>query len=72
MIDNSIREYIRIIGSISLPTSAQEKISRHLTEKCAEKKEIPGKYVVAASALAFIAVGTYLLTRASKQNINIM
>ncbi len=72
MIDNSIKEYIRIIGSISLSSRDKEKIAQYLVEKNVDKKEIPGKYVAAASALAFIAVGTYLITRGSKQDINIM
>ena len=72
MIDNSIREYIRLIGSISLSHKEREKIVEYLIEKSTDKKEISVKYVAAASAVAFIAVGTYLITRGSKQDINIM
>ena len=72
MIDNSVKEYIRLINMISLPKKDKDRITEYLIEKCAEKKEISGKYVVAASALAFIAVGTYLIARNGKNNINIM
>lgn len=72
MIDNSIREYVRILNSISLPKKDKERITEYLIEKCSEKKEISGKYVVAASALAFIAVGTYLIARNGKHDINVM
>ena len=72
MIDGSIREYIRLINSISISQKEKDRITDYLIEKSCEKKEISGKYVAAASALAFIAVGTYLITRNSKQNINIM
>lgn len=72
MIDNSIREYIRLIGSITLPQRDKEKIVEYLIGKSTDKKEISGKYVAAASAVAFLAVGTYLITRGSKQDINIL
>lgn len=72
MIDNSIKDYIRLIESIKLPQSKKDKIAEYLIGKNADKKEISGIYVAAASALAFLAVGTYLITRGSKQDINIM
>ncbi len=72
MIDNSIKEYIRIIGSISLSPKDKGRIVESLIEKSLDKKEISGKYVVAASAVAFLAVSTYLIARGSRQDINIM
>lgn len=72
MTDNSVREYVRLINMISLPKKDKDRITDFLIEKCSDKKEISGKYVVAASALAFIAVGTYLIARNGRQNINIM
>lgn len=72
MIDRDIKEYIRLIGSITLPQKEKDRIADYLIQRNSEKKEIPGKYVVAASALAFIAIGTILLTRGAKQDINIM
>lgn len=72
MIDRDIREYIRIIGSISLPQKQKERITDYLIQRHSDKKEISGKYVIAASAVAFLAVGTFLITRGAKQDINIM
>ena len=72
MIDNNIREYARLINMISLPKKDKDRITEFLIEKCSEKKEISGKYVVAASAIAFIAVGTYLIARNGKHDINVM
>ena len=72
MIDNSIKDYIRLIGSISLTQNEKDHITKFLVEKSAERKEISGKYVAVASAVAFLAVGTYILARNAKQNINIM
>ena len=72
MIDNTIKEYIRVLGSVSLPKKEKDRIIDYLIEKTSDKKELSGKYVVAASAVAFLAVGTFLLARNSKQDINVM
>jgi len=72
MIDNDIREYIRLISSLSLNQSGKDRITDYLIQKNADKKEITGKYVAAASAVAFFAVSTFLIARGFKQDINIM
>ena len=72
MIDHDIREYIRLIGSISLSQAKKDRIADYLIQKGADKKEISTKYVAAASAVAFLAVGTFFLARGMKQDINIM
>ena len=72
MIDNSIKEYIRIFNSVTLPQKEKDRIIGYLIEKTSDKKDMSGKYVFAASAVAFLAVGTYLLAKSSKQDINIM
>lgn len=72
MIDKSVKEYIRLISSISVPQSEKSRIADYLIGKSSDKKEISGKYVVAASAVAFLAVSTILFARGSKQDINIM
>lgn len=72
MIDNSIREYIRIFESVSIPQKDKDRILDFLIGKNTERKEISGKYVAVASAVAFLAVGTFLIARSSKQDINIM
>lgn len=72
MIENEIREYIRLIGSLSLNQSAKERVTACLIEKNANKKEISGKYVAAASAVAVLAISTFLIARGIRQDINIM
>lgn len=72
MIDNNIKEYIRIFDSITLSQKRKERIIDYLIEKSSDRKESSTKYFVAASAVAFLAVGTYFLTKLSKQDINIM
>lgn len=68
-----IREYIRLIGSISLPESAKKRIKEHLIQqKNPAAKEISGKYIAAASAVAVLAFGAILAARGSKHNINVM
>lgn len=71
MIDHDIREYVRIIGSLSLSQASKNRITECLV-KNADKREISGKYVAAASAVAFLAVSTFLIARGMKQDINIM
>ncbi|MBQ2694185.1 MAG: hypothetical protein IJF57_01415 [Clostridia bacterium] len=71
MIDHDIREYVRIIGSLSLSQAGKDRITECLI-KNADKKEISGKYFAAASAVAFLAVSTFLIARGMKQDINIM
>lgn len=70
MIDHNIGEYIRLIGSLSLNQSEKDRIADYLIQR--SKKEISGKYVAAASAVAFLAVSTFLIARGMKQDINIM
>ena len=72
MIDHDIKEYMRLIGSLSLSRSDKDRIAAWLVQKSADKKEISCKYVVAASAVAFLAVSTFLIARGMKQDINIM
>lgn len=71
MIDHDISEYVRIISSISLGQSSKDRITDCLI-KNADKREISGKYVAAASAVAFLAVSTFFIARGMKQDINIM
>lgn len=71
MIDHDIREYMRIIGSLSLSQAGRDRITECLI-KSTDKREISGKYVAAASAVAFLAVSTFLIARGMKQDINIM
>lgn len=72
MIDHEINEYIRLIGSLSLDEKSKERISGFLTRNVLERKEFSGRYVAVASAVAFLAVGTFFLAKGIKQDINIM
>lgn len=72
MIDHDIKEYIRLIGSLSLDQKGKDRIADFLIQNIADRKDFSGKYVAVASAVAFLAVGTYFLARGMKQDINIM
>ena len=72
MIDHEINEFVRIISSLSLNQSKKERIAKYLTQKNNERKETSTKYVAAASAVTFLAVGTFLVARGIKQDVNVM
>ena len=71
MIDHDIREYVRIMSSLSISRASKDRITDCLI-KNADKREISGKYVAAASAVAVLAVSTFLIARGMKQDINLM
>jgi len=70
--DRYLREYIRLIGSVSLNQSRKDCISDQIIQKIAERKDLSGKHFAAASAVAVLAIGTFLIARGMKQDINIM
>ena len=72
MIDREINEFVRIISSLSLNQSRKESIAKYLIQKNNERKETSTKYVAAASAVAFLAVGTFLVARGIKQDVNVI
>ncbi len=72
MIDFEIKEYVRLIGSISLPQSYKKHIEEELIRNLSVKKEIPKKYVAAASVVAFLALGTVMAIKGGKNDIGIM
>ena len=63
MIEKYIKEYIRLIGSVSLNQTQKDRIADYLIGRCEDKKEKSGIYVAAASAVAFLAVSTILIAR---------
>ncbi len=71
MIDCNIKEYTRLINSISLAQSDKDRIVENLIKKRSIKKEISGKQVAVASVAAVLAFGVFYAVKA-KQNINIM
>ena len=72
MNEREINEFIRLVGSLSLNQSGKQRLVDYLNQHESIRKEIPVRYFAVASAVAFLAVGTYLLKRGSKQDINIM
>lgn len=72
MIDRYINEYIRLVGSVTLPQSRKNCIEDFLLKKNAEKKESTVKYFAAASAVAVLAISSYLIARGKKQDLNVM
>ncbi|MBR3818721.1 MAG: hypothetical protein IKJ41_06180 [Clostridia bacterium] len=72
MIEREISEFIRVVGSLSLSKSKKEQIIDCLLQSSENRKESSGKYVAVASAVAFLAVGTYLFAKNIKQDINVM
>lgn len=72
MINKDIKEYIRLVGSLSLDRNGKERVAEYLIKNASEHKEYSGKYVAVASAIAFLAVGTLIFAKGIKQDINIM
>lgn len=72
MIDFEIKEYMRLIGSIALPQSYKKHIEEELIKNLSIKKEIPKKYVAAASVVAVLALGTVMAIRGGKNDLGIM
>lgn len=66
MNERYIQDYMRLIGSISLPQSEKDRIATYLVEKSKEKKELSKRYVAAASAVAVLAISTVLIARGTK------
>ncbi len=72
MIERDICEFVRLVGSLSLDQAGKQRIIDDLCQSVLVRKEKPVKYFAVASAVAFLAVGTFLMARNSKQNFNIM
>ncbi len=72
MIDRYIKDYVRLVGSISLPQDKKDRITDYLIKTCTVNKETSGKYVAAASAVAVVVISSLLIARGIKQDINIM
>jgi len=72
VIDYEIKEYVRLIGSISLPKSDRIRIAEQLIKDRMIKKEIPKKYFAAASVAVVLTVGAVMAVRGMKQDIGIL
>lgn len=72
MMERDIGEFIRLVGSLSLDQEGRQRIVDFLNSNATGRKDGPAKIIAVASAVAFLAVGTYLVARGGKQDINIM
>ncbi len=72
MIERELNEFIKVMGSLSLSESKKEQIIDCLLHGSENRKELPRKYVAVASAVAFLAVGTYLFAKNIKQDVNVI
>lgn len=72
MMERDISEFIRLVGSLSLNQEGKQRIVDFLNRNAAGRKDSPAKIIAVASAVAFLAVGTFLVARGGKQDINVM
>ncbi len=72
MIERELSEFIKVMGSLSLSETKKMQIIDCLIHGSINRKESPRKYVAVASAVAFLAVGTYLFAKNLKQDVNVM
>lgn len=72
MMERDISEFIRLVGSLSLNQEGKQRIVDFLNRNAAGRKDTSAKIIAVASAVACLAVGTFLVARGGKQDINIM
>ena len=72
MMGRDISEFIRLVGSLSLDQEGKQRVVDFLKNNAAGRKDSPAKIIAVASAVACLAVGTFLVARGGKQDINIM
>lgn len=72
MIEREINEFKRVVGSIALSQQKRDCLTEYLVKTNAENKNSSVKYVAAASAAAVLVVGSLLIARGKRQDINIM
>ena len=72
MMERDISEFIRLVGSLSLDQEGKQRVVDFLKNNAAGRKDSPAKIITVASAVACLAVGTFLVARGGKQDINIM
>ena len=72
MIDREINEFVRVISSIALSQQKKDCLTDYLIKTNAENKTSSVKYVAAASAAAVLVIGSLLIARGKRQDINIM
>ncbi len=68
MMNYSVNEFTRIIGSLSLPQSKKEETAEFLIKNADNKKELSGKYIAAASCAVVLAAGMFYALKGFKQD----
>lgn len=66
MIDHYVQDYVRLVGSISLPQQEKDRIANYLIRKSKEKREFSKRHVAAASAVAVVAISSVLIARVAR------
>lgn len=72
MMERDISEFIRLVGSLSLNQEGKQRIVDFLNRNAMGRKDNSAKIIAVASAVACLAVGTFLVARGGKQDINVM
>lgn len=72
MMERDVSEFVRLVGSLSLNQEGKQRIVDFLNRNAAGRKDSPAKIIAVASAVACLAVGTFLVARGGKQDINVM
>lgn len=57
MIDTYIKEFVRMVNSVSLTQTDKNRIAESLIQRTASRKDFSKKHVAAASAAVVVAVG---------------
>ena len=70
--ERDVSEFVRLVGSLSLNQEGKQRIVDFLNRNAAGRKDSPAKIIAVASAVACLAVGTFLVARGGKQDINVM
>ncbi len=66
MIDQYLKDYVRVVGSVSLPQNEKDRIANYLIRKSKEKRELSKRHFAAASAVAVLAISTVLIARGTR------
>lgn len=67
MVEEYIKNYVRLLDSVSLTQADKERITEQLIERSSSKKEISKKYVAVASVAVVLAAGTIIAIRRQKK-----
>lgn len=57
MIDGYIKEFVKLVNSVSLTQADRNRIADDLIQRAASRRDFSKKHVAAASAAVIVAVG---------------